>query len=263
MVSSPIDSSTAMGLGSERHPAASGGRSASSRPSRCLRRRSPPSVRQRTLDGSRPGMRAGRHAQPPQCRCPAGDPTELAATRIDVSAARARCAACQPGISLHRPGYLKTRTSWRSGCGIPVTSVARTLLDLGQVVHGRAIYGGRSMRRNACGLFDLRRGRAADRPQSRGTVALERSTALLCQTTRGPPPITRSELERLFLDLCHEAGLPRPQTNILVAGLSRSTPPGSTTAWSSSWTATDTTAHARRSRMTASATPSCRPPAIG
>ena len=31
---------------------------------------------------------------------------------------------------------------------------------------------------------------------------------------RGPPPITRSELERLFLDLCDEAGLPRPQINV-------------------------------------------------
>jgi hypothetical protein len=35
---------------------------------------------------------------------------------------------------------------------------------------------------------------------------------------RGPPPITRSELERRFLDLCHEAGLPRPQANIVVEG---------------------------------------------
>ena len=36
---------------------------------------------------------------------------------------------------------------------------------------------------------------------------------------RGPPPETRSELERRFLDLCRAAGLPLPAVNVVVAGL--------------------------------------------
>jgi len=41
---------------------------------------------------------------------------------------------------------------------------------------------------------------------------------ILLDNYRGPPPFTRSELERLFLDLCHDGGLPRPRTNVLVEG---------------------------------------------
>ena len=66
------------------------------------------------------------------------------------------------------------------------------------------------------GLFDLG---ALERliARSNGHRGLGRLKAAI-RDYRGPPPITRSELERLFLDLCHEAGLPRPQTNILVEG---------------------------------------------
>jgi very-short-patch-repair endonuclease len=42
--------------------------------------------------------------------------------------------------------------------------------------------------------------------------------ALLAEV-RGPAPATRSELERRFLDLCGEAGLPSPNVNVQVAGL--------------------------------------------
>ena len=34
-----------------------------------------------------------------------------------------------------------------------------------------------------------------------------------------PPDPTRSELERLFLDLCTRAGLPRPEVNVEIGGL--------------------------------------------
>jgi hypothetical protein len=34
----------------------------------------------------------------------------------------------------------------------------------------------------------------------------------------GEPPATRSELERRFLELCREAGLPRPAVNVVAAG---------------------------------------------
>jgi hypothetical protein len=49
----------------------------------------------------------------------------------------------------------------------------------------------------------------------RGTLVLRR----LMETLDDAPPPTRSELERRFLDVVMEAGLPRPITNATVAGL--------------------------------------------
>ena len=98
---------------------------------------------------------------------------------------------------------------------IPVTSISRTLLDLAQVSPQRQLR--RALDESErLGLFDLR---ALERliARSNGHRGLGRLKAAI-RDYRGPPPITRSELERLFLDLCHEAGLPRPQTNTLVEG---------------------------------------------
>lgn len=136
-----------------------------------------------------------------------------AATRIDVSAI-GRSRLGQPGILVHLPRHLEDEdSSVREG--IPVTSVARTLLDLGQVLRmrdlRRALDEAERLR-----LFDLR---AVERliARSHGHRGLGMLKTLLADY-RGPPPLTRSELERLFLDLCYDAGLPRPQTNVLVAG---------------------------------------------
>jgi hypothetical protein len=136
-----------------------------------------------------------------------------AATRIDVSAI-GRSRIGQQGILVHLPRHLDDEDSSVRD-GIPVTSVARTLLDLGQALRmrelRRALDEAERLR-----LFDLR---ALERLIARshghrGSGLLE----TLLDDYRGPPPITRSELERLFLDLCHDAGLPRPQTNILLGG---------------------------------------------
>jgi predicted transcriptional regulator of viral defense system/very-short-patch-repair endonuclease len=98
---------------------------------------------------------------------------------------------------------------------IPVTSVARTLLDLAEVV------GGQTLRRayeqaERVELLDVRAieallGRSNGR---RGAGALQ---ALLGYDATAAAE-TKSELERRFLDLIAEAGLPMPQVNVLVDG---------------------------------------------
>jgi predicted transcriptional regulator of viral defense system len=99
--------------------------------------------------------------------------------------------------------------------GIPVTSVARALLDSATALDDdrllRVIE--EAERRD---LFDLR---AVERVLARrahvpGTRRLKRVLAAY----RGPAP-TRSELERLFLELVRRAGIPLPLVNTIVAGL--------------------------------------------
>jgi hypothetical protein len=99
--------------------------------------------------------------------------------------------------------------------GIPVTSVSRTLLDLAPVVQPR------QLRRaideaEQLGLFDSRTVERLIR-RSHGHHGLRALQGAL-REYRGPPPPTRSELERRFLTVCGDAGLPPPQVNIFVAG---------------------------------------------
>ena len=99
--------------------------------------------------------------------------------------------------------------------GIPVTSVARTILDLAAVLRHDALT---RLVENADRreLFDLRaldramalRPRAAGSARLRAVLAAYRGTA-----------DTRSGLERSFKALIARAGLPEPQYNVLVAGL--------------------------------------------
>ena len=98
---------------------------------------------------------------------------------------------------------------------IPVTSVARTLLDVAEVVPLhlllRAIDEAERRR-----LFDLRAidelcGRSNGR---HGVRALNEAI----RRYRPMAPLTRSELERLFVEICDHARLPRPAMNLFVAG---------------------------------------------
>jgi hypothetical protein len=99
--------------------------------------------------------------------------------------------------------------------GIPVTSIARTLLDLAEVVQPHAL--ARAVEEaERLQVFDLRAVDAViERSRGhRGLGALK--SAVL--NYRELPPITRSELERRFLDLCRDAGLPLPAVNVWIAG---------------------------------------------
>jgi hypothetical protein len=99
--------------------------------------------------------------------------------------------------------------------GIPVTTVARTLFDLAEVVDQRSL---------ARAFEEAERLRLLDMAaierlveRGRGRHALRPLTSVL-DRYRHTAPATRSELERDFLDLCDEAGLPQPVVNLHLAG---------------------------------------------
>ena len=95
--------------------------------------------------------------------------------------------------------------------GIPVTTVARTLLDLAAV---------ESRQRLERALSEAERRRLADHtslielftrhPRSKGIATLRSLTP--------DETVTRSELERRFVAVCRRHGIPKPQTNATVEG---------------------------------------------
>jgi very-short-patch-repair endonuclease len=123
---------------------------------------------------------------------------------IDVTA-RGGDPRGRPGIALHRalliPAELRTRHR------IPVTSPARTLLDLA-----------------AISPRDLER--ALTEAYARGVVRRRELQALITRRrrhrgarrlralTEAPPALTRSEAERRFLALVRKASLPAPEVNV-------------------------------------------------
>jgi very-short-patch-repair endonuclease len=97
--------------------------------------------------------------------------------------------------------------------GVPVTAVPRTLLDFAAVdphFLGRALE-----RAERFGLLDLP---AIDAllARSRGFRGVARLREAL--DIYHIPGFTRSGLERRFLELVRDAGLPRPSTNLFVGG---------------------------------------------
>ncbi|HEY6731390.1 MAG TPA: type IV toxin-antitoxin system AbiEi family antitoxin domain-containing protein [Solirubrobacterales bacterium] len=98
--------------------------------------------------------------------------------------------------------------------GIPVTSVARTALDLAPVVRFRSLRRliSRSEELRAFDLADFRSVLARNRGH-RGAFHLERAIDIY-----EPPRLTRSELERKLVALIERAGLPSPSTAFVVAG---------------------------------------------
>jgi hypothetical protein len=131
---------------------------------------------------------------------------------IEVTAPRTRRGGA--GVQVHRARHPHPEDRAVQD-GIPVTSLARTLLDLAEVVNARQLERAfdEADRR---GLFDLR---ALERlrAQSRGRHGLK-PLARVIEEKRPEPPMTRSEFENAFLDLCHAHGLPRPSTNLWIAG---------------------------------------------
>ncbi len=118
----------------------------------------------------------------------------------------------RPGIQVHRITSLRSdeRTTFD---GIPITTPARTLLDLA----GRL--GARDLEK---ALAETCARRLATLKQVRGLLQRHPRAAgagvLRSLLGRGSPARTRSEAEHRFLTLVREAGLPPPQVNILVEG---------------------------------------------
>jgi very-short-patch-repair endonuclease len=124
---------------------------------------------------------------------------------IEVTAPRG-CKA-KPGIAIHRTRqvHLDDRATED---GIPVTSVARTLVDLADVLSDRrlaaAVNEAEVQRR-----FDLTaiEQTLARLPGRRGRPRLERVLAAYTDT----PGYTTTRAEDVFLRLCNDHGLPKPQ----------------------------------------------------
>ncbi|MGN6190311.1 MAG: DUF559 domain-containing protein [Conexibacter sp.] len=102
--------------------------------------------------------------------------------------------------------------------GIPVTSPARTLVDLAPMLTAAQMQStlGEADRR---GLLDTAAvERALKRTKGRHGQGHRRLTAAVDAHERHGAALTRSELEERFLDLILEAGLPRPRLNARLHG---------------------------------------------
>lgn len=130
------------------------------------------------------------------------------AHKIHVTCARSRPPG--PGVVVHRSPLDESDRVMRDG--VPVTTVARTLVDLAEVLTetqlADAVHEAEVQRR-----FDLTEVEAAQAraPGRRGRGKLNRVLA-----DWRPRPFTRTEAERLFLALCKRHGLPRPGVNTWV-----------------------------------------------
>jgi hypothetical protein len=117
-----------------------------------------------------------------------------------------------PGIRLHRTRSLDARDT-TTHRGIPITTLARTLLDLGATAPRNHLEHalGQALRNE---LYD--HGAIVDvLERHRG----RRGTKALLRVTGDDPAFTRSALERRFLTLCRRAGLPRPLVNHTLTAL--------------------------------------------
>jgi putative AbiEi antitoxin of type IV toxin-antitoxin system len=103
----------------------------------------------------------------------------------------------------------------RATCqGVPLTGVARTLLDVSATLSNRRTEG-IVEKAELCGLLDLgalddlleRSGRHAGRKRLRAALEIYRD-----------PAMSRARTERLFIALVKRAGLPRPAVNYFIAG---------------------------------------------
>lgn len=117
-----------------------------------------------------------------------------------------------PGVKIHRRPSLR-RDSLGFYEGIPVTSPVQTLIDLA-TRHGRPVMERSINEADKLGLVrtdDLRKA-LDDHPGEPGVARLR--TIIDIRTFR----YTRTELERAFLPLARQAGLPRPRTSVYVTG---------------------------------------------
>jgi very-short-patch-repair endonuclease len=133
-------------------------------------------------------------------------------TLVDVTAVRSDTAG-RTGIAIHRVKQLHPHDCALRD-GIPVTSIARTLLDLATVALPRqlerAVEQAELLGRFDLGAVDALIARSPGRP----------GLALLREVLKAyrEPALTRSELERRFLELCRRAKLPPPAINSFIAG---------------------------------------------
>jgi very-short-patch-repair endonuclease len=134
-----------------------------------------------------------------------------AQTKVDVTV-RGRSHRKHAGIDVHRSTTL-TPADVTTVHGIPCTTVARTILDLAQVVKGRPLE--RAL--DQAEILDLLDLAALDDQIERNKArpAAKRLQAVLDEHYIGSTP-TWSDLEEAFLAACRRAGLPTPEVNALI-----------------------------------------------
>jgi very-short-patch-repair endonuclease/predicted transcriptional regulator of viral defense system len=118
----------------------------------------------------------------------------------------------RPGIRAHRSDAALEQI--RRIDGVPVTSAARTLLDLSRVATAREL---------EQALARAERDRAAVRTELASLLdryAGRAGTRLLADLVEASaaPALTRSEAEELLRDLIISGGLPEPETNVVIHG---------------------------------------------
>lgn len=136
--------------------------------------------------------------------------------RIDVTATR-RVRRPPPGVEVHHRVVLEERDVERID-GMPVTTVARTLVDLAGVVPSEQL--AKALREaehlRTIDMTQLRD--AMQRTRTRKGPGHARLTAVLAEHRRRGLQLTRSDLEDRFVALLDAHGLPLPRTNFHVAG---------------------------------------------
>jgi hypothetical protein len=109
------------------------------------------------------------------------------------------------GLRIHRSGTL-TAAEITTHRGIPITTPARTIIDLSRRLNGRALEHVVDVA-DQLGLVDFRDLRKANSASLRAVLS-----------TYSPAP-TKSEQEERFLKLCDDHGIPRPETNTRIEGI--------------------------------------------
>jgi very-short-patch-repair endonuclease len=129
--------------------------------------------------------------------CRAGGP-------VHVTLAGSAGRKAPTGVRLHRSRTL-TAAQLSSYRGIPVTTPARTIIDLARATRHDELERIIDLA-DQRGLVDFRELKAA------------RSTSLKAVLRRYAPAPTRSKLERDFLRLCDDHGIKRPEVNAYIEG---------------------------------------------
>ena len=139
-------------------------------------------------------------------------PIRLHGHEIHVSAQRTKNHESPPQVRLHRPRGLLAHEVTRES-GIPVTTVPRTLLDLGKLcsAHSLARLVHEAQRRNLLSATAFAQA-LAERPKGSGVRTARRALQLVEAGSAG----SRSRLEERFLAMVITAGLPEPRMNVLV-----------------------------------------------
>jgi very-short-patch-repair endonuclease len=112
------------------------------------------------------------------------------------------------GLRVHRSRTL-TPQDTTTHRGIPITTAARTIIDLARTLEGRPL-------EHALDLADQRQ--LIDFGEFRRRPIPPSLQAVLSLYTAGATP-TRSEMEERFLELCHNHGISRPEVNTRIEGI--------------------------------------------